>query len=92
MAAQKPYTPITLAERWDCSSQHIRDLIDEGAIPCFRLGKLIRIPAAWVDQYEQAAGWNLNSTGASTASFGTQTEERNDEASALPIITREGVV
>lgn len=40
----RPYTPATLAERWDCSQQHIRDLINRGELPAFRVGRLIRIP------------------------------------------------
>lgn len=49
----RPFTPQTLAERWECTPQHIRDLIDEGKLKSFRLGRLIRIPAAQVQRYEE---------------------------------------
>jgi excisionase family DNA binding protein len=49
----KPYSPDDLAKRWQCSSQQIRDLVKRGELPHFRLGRLIRIPAAAVDAFER---------------------------------------
>ena len=51
---QPPFTTASLAKRWQCSDQHIRDLIDQGALGAFRLGRLIRIPAAEVARVESA--------------------------------------
>lgn len=48
----KPYTVATLAARWQCSEQHIRDIIHKNELACFRAGRLIRIPAAEVERVE----------------------------------------
>jgi excisionase family DNA binding protein len=48
----KPYSPETLADRWGCSAEKIRRMFHDGELAGFRLGKLIRIPAAEVDRYE----------------------------------------
>ena len=48
----KPYTPETLAERWGCSAEKIRQMFHNGELTGFRLGKLIRIPAIEVERYE----------------------------------------
>ncbi len=48
----KPYTVATLAARWQCSEQHIRDIIRKNELACFRAGRLIRIPAAEVERVE----------------------------------------
>ncbi|WP_363311545.1 excisionase family DNA-binding protein [uncultured Devosia sp.] len=49
---ERPYTPETLADRWGCSSQHVRDLVGNGRLKAFRVGRLIRIPAATVREFE----------------------------------------
>lgn len=52
-AQSKAFTPRTLAERWHCSERHVRNMIDRGEIPSFRLGgKLLRIRREDVEQYE----------------------------------------
>lgn len=48
----KPYSPELLADRWGCSSEKIRRMFHDGDLNGFRLGKLIRIPAAEVERYE----------------------------------------
>ena len=49
----RPYTPETLAERWGCSSAHVRSMIRRGELAHFRLGgKLLRIAAREVERYE----------------------------------------
>ncbi|AYJ85743.1 hypothetical protein D3Y57_06890 [Sphingomonas paeninsulae] len=48
----RPFSPETLAERWGCSSEKIRRMYHEGSLTGFRLGKLIRIPAAEVERFE----------------------------------------
>ncbi|KFL25008.1 hypothetical protein JP74_21860 [Devosia sp. 17-2-E-8] len=47
-----PFTVEALAERWECSGQHIRDLVAQGKLGAFRVGRLIRIPVAEVIAFE----------------------------------------
>jgi excisionase family DNA binding protein len=47
----KPLSPETLGERWECSSEKIRQMFHRGEIGGFRLGKLIRIPAIEVERF-----------------------------------------
>lgn len=54
MLIERPYSSQELATRWNVSSQHVRDLIRVGAIPHFRVGRLIRIPARAISEYENA--------------------------------------
>ncbi|WP_376743122.1 excisionase family DNA-binding protein [Paradevosia shaoguanensis] len=51
-----PFTVEALAERWECSGQHIRDLVAQGKIGAFRVGRLIRIPVAEVIAFEARIG------------------------------------
>ncbi|MHA6687022.1 helix-turn-helix domain-containing protein [Mesorhizobium sp. A556] len=46
------FTPETLAARWQCSAQHIRDLVAKGELPSFRVGRLIRISVESVQELE----------------------------------------
>ena len=48
----KPFSPETLADRWGCSAEKVRTMYRDGELAGFRLGKLIRIPAAEVERYE----------------------------------------
>lgn len=53
----KPYTVAALAERWDCSTSHVYDLIGKGRLRFFTLGgRRYRIPADEVDRWESAGG------------------------------------
>lgn len=53
MSDVKVFTPATLAKRWECSERHIRNLINEGKLGCFRLGgKLVRIRDSDVETFE----------------------------------------
>ena len=47
------FTCDTLAKRWDCSAQHIRNLVNCGDLPAFRIGRLIRIRVETVLAYER---------------------------------------
>lgn len=50
----RPLRPAQVAERWGCSEKHVRNLIRGGKLGHFRLGgKLLRIPAAAVAEYER---------------------------------------
>lgn len=48
----KPYSTATLADHWGCSPQNIRNMIRDGQLRGFTIGKLIRIPAAEVERIE----------------------------------------
>jgi excisionase family DNA binding protein len=51
------FTPATLAEWWACSERHVRNLIDGGELPAFRLGgKLWRITPEAVRTFECQSG------------------------------------
>lgn len=53
MVDERPFTPETLAKRWQCSSASIRHSLRTGQLSGFRLGdKLWRIPAAVVREQE----------------------------------------
>lgn len=50
-------TPKMVAERWRCSERHIRNLLEQGYLPYFRLGgKLIRILREDVVEFERRGG------------------------------------
>lgn len=51
----RPYSVAQLADRWGCSGNVVRKLINQGQLQFFRIGTLIRIPAAEVQRYEGAA-------------------------------------
>lgn len=48
----RPYSPETLADRWACSSEKVRQMCRAGELAAFRLGKLYRIPANEVERFE----------------------------------------
>ena len=48
----RPFSPETLAERWNCSPEKVRQMVRAGELQGFRLGKLIRIPATEVERIE----------------------------------------
>ncbi len=50
--SQRPYTPNSLADRWGCSAQTVRNLISEGRLRAFRVGRLFRIKPEAVEEYE----------------------------------------
>jgi excisionase family DNA binding protein len=49
---QRPFTPERLAERWECSAHHIRNLCRRGRLGHFRIGKEYRIPMHAVEEVE----------------------------------------
>lgn len=51
----RPYSIAQLADRWGCSDSVVRKLISQGELQCFRIGILIRVPAAEVARYEASA-------------------------------------
>ncbi len=68
-----PFTPITLAKRWDCSPSHIRNMIRRGELKSFSLGRYTRISATEVDRIEQCqdtASYSIEENGLSAATDG----------------------
>ena len=47
------YSTRTLAERWLCTPQHIRDLVSAGNLGHFKIGRNIRIPTSEVEKWER---------------------------------------
>ncbi len=62
MTQARPFSPETLGDRWGCSAEKVRCMVHRGELASFRLGKLIRIPAAEVDRYECSPNTDLEST------------------------------
>jgi excisionase family DNA binding protein len=48
----RPFTVATLADRWGCSEGAIRNRIRAGEVRSFKIGALVRIPAAEVERVE----------------------------------------
>ena len=59
---RRPFSPRTLADRWDCSPQKVRCMIRDGEIAAFSIGKLLRIPAAEVERIECQQMANIESS------------------------------
>ena len=49
MTAERPFTPETLADRWGCSAETVRQLVKAGRLRGFRVGRMFRIPAVAVE-------------------------------------------
>ena len=52
MPDNRPFTPDTLAARWFCSAETIRQMVKRGELHGFRVGRMIRIPWNSVEEYE----------------------------------------
>lgn len=51
---RRPFTPSMLAERWQCSERHIRNLIASGDLRAFKVGdKLVRIAMDVIEEFER---------------------------------------
>src|SRR3990167_8604698 len=50
---QRPMTPEQAADYCGCSANHIRNLIKRGELRAYRLGRLLRITQAALEEYEQ---------------------------------------
>lgn len=53
MEHRRPFTPDTLAERWQCSAETVRQMLRDGRLRGFRVGRMFRLPADAVDDYEE---------------------------------------
>ena len=60
MNTPRPFTPQTLADRWGCSAQHIRNLVTSRKLGAFHIGRMIRIPAAEVERFKSILPVNDN--------------------------------
>lgn len=49
----RPYSVAQLADRWGCSGNVVRKLINQGELQCFKIGALIRVAAAEVERFEK---------------------------------------
>jgi len=77
--SERPYTPESLAERWECSPQHVRKMLADGRLKGFKLGnKMWRISTSEVAKVEddQCEKQSSESTGANSVSFTTTREDR----------------
>lgn len=71
-------TPSELADRWKCSEQHIRNMIDRGQLPSFKIGdKLLRIQRKHVEAFECQSG-ELPNSEENSASPGKTSEDSGD--------------
>lgn len=71
---ERPFTPERLAERWECSAEHIRKLLSSGRLHGFKLGgKLWRISAGEVERFE-CQTTDLGSSKDDGSPFGTKAE------------------
>ena len=70
---QGPYSPETLAERWGVSANAVRKRCASGDLPHFRFGKLYRIPADVVEEFEACQTSASDACAADTASTGPVT-------------------
>jgi excisionase family DNA binding protein len=77
-----PYTVDMLADRWGCSSQHVRNMISKGLLPAFRFGKLIRIPAQQVEEFERCSSVTVANGACSTDPAASESGYR--PASTIP--------
>lgn len=66
------YCPSTLAERWLCSDEKIRQMCRNGEIKALRFGKLIRIPASEVARLECLDTLSQNTEGDTPSAFETE--------------------
>lgn len=53
MSDRRALTPEDVAERWGCSASHVYNLARRGAIPFFRVGRLLRFSPDAVLEYER---------------------------------------
>lgn len=80
----RPFTPETLAERWDCSPEHVRTLCKQGRLRSFKIGRgLYRVPPDAVTEYE-ARAWNSGST----EDGGTPTGKKGQKRDDAPFVPR----
>ncbi len=81
MSIPRPVTPDMLAERWDCSAETVRQMVKRGELRGFRVGRMIRIPWAAIEEFESCPTSQSDDFAEATASSGpTPTPEAAWEA------------
>lgn len=81
----KPFTPKSLADHWECSERHVRKLVACGKLPAFRLGgKLLRIKPEDVENFEKCQSGDLHDSEGSFASHGTSQTASADVIALAP--------
>ena len=70
----RPYTAEMLAERWECSAETVRQMIRDGRLPAFRVGRMMRVTQQVVEQYECGIIGSEGSRAASSSCGMNQTE------------------
>lgn len=73
----RPFTPDSLAARWDCSPATIRNLCRDGKLAHFKVGKEYRIPLRIVEGVETCGEMisGSNSTEGLTTPSGEKAEK-----------------
>lgn len=87
------YTPETLAERWEVSAATVRNLVREGALRAFRVGRQIRIRPDDVNAYEESqceTNGASSYTGEHTPPSGRSMAKLSASRSAPRILARPG--
>lgn len=79
----RPFTPETLAERWLCSAETVRQLVNQGRLRAFRVGRMIRIPLVAVEEYENCENTGSGGSMAALSSHGQIPAPANDGAIVL---------
>ncbi|NMG39866.1 helix-turn-helix domain-containing protein [Chelativorans sp. ZYF759] len=83
------FTPATLAERWHCSEQHVRNMIERGELRAFRLGeKLLRIRIEDVLSVETGIAVEAYEPSPSPELDDVQGRKRRPAAAQLDTLTR----
>lgn len=77
----KAFSTETLAARWGCSDQHIRNMIKRGDLACFRIGNLIRIRACEIQRIEESS---------STEAHGMSSGEKEPAQNVYPFGQKTG--
>lgn len=85
------YTPETLGDHWGVSAATVRNLVREGSLRAFRVGRQIRIRPDDVNAYEERqcqTNGASSSIAGSTPPSGHVMGGRNGSRSAPPIFTK----
>lgn len=72
-------TPKSLSERWECSERHIRNLVKDGKLKCFRAGVLVRFSLDDVVEYERGGNPPRPSPEATRLSVATELARKDWE-------------
>lgn len=82
MEQSRPFSADTLAERWGCSAESVRQLARQGAIRYFRIGKMYRFPKSAVEEFECQTSTS-DASGAASASTGTMPRQESESGFSI---------